>query len=279
MSKIFQSHFSILISIYHKEKPEYFDRAMQSIWDEQTMKPDEIVLVEDGKLTDELYEIIGKWKSKLEGILKTISLKQNVGLALALNEGLKYCNCNYDFIVRMDTDDISTPQRFEKQLEFLEKNPEIDVVGTYIREVDEQENIIKNIVEFPLTHSELYAFFSKRDPLAHPTTMFRKRFFKKAGNYPTHLLLAEDTLLWYNGFLQGCQFANLDFVGLKFRRSSEFYQRRANYNKSIGLLKYRLFKINRNLNFGIVADIYAVAYFIISVSPSFIKKILYKTLR
>jgi hypothetical protein len=109
--------------------------------------------------------------------------------------------------------------------------------------------------------------------------MFRKRFFKKAGNYPTHLLLAEDTLLWYNGFLQGCQFANLDFVGLKFRRSSEFYQRRANYNKSIGLLKYRLFKINRNLNFGIVADIYAVAYFIISVSPSFIKKILYKTLR
>jgi glycosyltransferase involved in cell wall biosynthesis len=250
---------------------------MQSIWDEQTIKPDEIVLVEDGILTKDLYLLIKKWKKKLGSVLKIIPLKKNVGLAKALNEGLK--NCSYDIIARMDTDDIATPQRFEMQLTFLKENKNIDVVGTYISEIDENEIVINKNVHYPLTHKELYQFFRKRDPLAHPTTMFRKRFFKKAGNYPTHLLLAEDTLLWYNGFLQGCQFANLDFVGLKFRRSSEFYQRRANYNKSIGLLKYRLFKINRNLNFGIVADIYAVAYFIISVSPSFIKKILYKTLR
>jgi glycosyltransferase involved in cell wall biosynthesis len=269
--------FSVLMSIYHKEKAEYFNRAMQSIWDDQTIKPTEIVLVEDGKLTDELYEIIGTWKSKLKCILKTIPLKQNIGLALALNEGLKYCN--YDFIVRMDTDDISTPQRFEKQLEFLEKNPEIDVVGTYIREIDENENIVKELVKFPLTHSELYTFFSKRDPLAHPTTIFRRSFFDKTGNYRTDLHLAEDTLLWYDGFLSGCKFANIDYVGLNFRRTSDFYKRRANIQKSIGLLKYRLFNINRKLNYGIKADIFAIAYFAISIAPSFIKKILYNKLR
>jgi glycosyltransferase involved in cell wall biosynthesis len=99
---------------------------MQSIWDEQTIKPNEIVLVEDGKLIDELYEIIGAWKSKLEGTLKIVSLDENIGTGGAKKVGVE--NCNYDFIAVMDTDDISTPQRYQKQLEFLKRNPEIDVV-------------------------------------------------------------------------------------------------------------------------------------------------------
>jgi glycosyltransferase involved in cell wall biosynthesis len=265
------------MSIYHKEKARYFDRCMQSIWDEQTIKPDEIVLLEDGKLTDELYKVINIWKEKLGDTFETIPLEQNVGLALALNQGLK--KCNNEYIVRMDTDDISTSKRFEKQLEFLEKNINIDVVGTYIREIDENENIVKELVKFPLAHSELYTFFSKRDPLAHATTMFRKSFFDKAGNYRADLHLAEDTLLWYDGFLNGCKFANIDYVGLNFRRTSDFYKRRANVEKSIGLLKYRILNINRKLNYGLKADIYAIAYFIISISPSFIKKIMYNRLR
>lgn len=269
--------FSILMAIYHKEKAQYFDLAMQSIWDEQSIKPTEIILVQDGALTDNLYLLIKKWKKKLGNALKIISLEKNVGLAKALNQGLQHCS--YDIIARMDTDDIATPQRFEKQVAFLEENKHIDVVGTYISEIDENEIIIKQSVSYPLAHKDLYQFFKKRDPLAHPSAMFRKHFFDKAGNYPTHLLLAEDTLLWYHGFLNGCQFANLDFVGLKFRRTSSFYQRRANYKKSIGLLKYRLFTINRKLRYGILADLYAISYFFISVSPSFIKKILYKVFR
>ena len=271
------SYFSVLISIYHKENPPFFNRCMQSIWDEQTVKPNEIVLVEDGPLTKDLYFLIEKWQKKLGKILKIIPLEKNVGLAKALNIGLQ--NCSYKIIARMDTDDIAMPQRFEKQLHFLEKNKNIDVLGTYISEIDENETVIKKSVSYPLTHDDLYQFFKKRDPLAHPTTMFRQCFFQKAGNYPTHLLLAEDTLLWYRGFLKGCQFANVDFVGVQFRRSSTFYQRRANYKKSIGLLKYRLFNINRDLKFGRKADFYAIAYFMMSISPSLIKKILYRMLR
>jgi len=269
--------FSVLMSIYHKEKPHYFNRCMQSIWDEQTVKPNEIVLVEDGKLTSELYVLIDKWEVKLGRILKRISLEKNIGTGGAKQIGIR--NCNYEFIAVMDTDDISTPKRFEKELEFLNQNRDIDVVGTYIKEIDEYENVIKDIVKFPLTHNELYEFFSKRDPLAHPATMFRKSFFEKCGNYRTDLHLAEDTLLWYDGFLNGCKFANIDYIGLNFRRTKDFYTRRANVQKSIGLLKYRIFNINRKLKYGTKADLLAMAYFIVSIAPSFVKKIVYNKLR
>ena len=265
------------MSIYHKEKAEYFNKAMQSIWDEQTIKPNEIVLVQDGKLTEELYSSIKYWQEKLGNTFKTIPLEKNVGLGDALNTGLK--ECSYELIARMDTDDISTPQRFEKQIDFLEKNKNIDVVGTYIREIDENENVVKELVKFPLTHEELKTFFSKRDPLAHPTTMFRKSYFEKAGSYRSDLHLAEDTLLWYYGFINDCKFANIDYIGLNFRRTTDFYKRRGDIKKSIGLLKYRLLNINRKLNYGIKADLYAIAYFMISISPSFIKKLVYKILR
>ena len=270
-------NFSILMSIYHKEKPNYFNRCMQSIWDEQTVKPNEIVLVQDGELTDELYKIIDSWKDRLQDILKIIPLEKNIGTGGAKKIGVE--NCNFDFIAVMDTDDIATPKRFEKQLEFLEKHQEIDVVGTYIKEIDEHENVLKDIVKFPLSHDDLYDFFSQRDPLAHPTTMFRRSFFEKAGNYGTDLHLAEDTLLWYHGFMAGCTFANLDFIGLHFRRTEDFYTRRANIQKGIGLLKYRILHINRKLKYGLKADLSAIAYFLISMAPSSIKKFLYTTLR
>ena len=109
--------------------------------------------------------------------------------------------------------------------------------------------------------------------------MFRKTFFDKAGRYSKEVALAEDTLLWYQAFLNNCRLANVDYIGLKFRRSSDFYKRRANWKKTIGLLKFRLFHIKRDLNYGIKADIYAIAYFLMSISPSFVKKILYKLFR
>ena len=131
--------FSVLMSIYHKEKSEYFNRAMLSIWDEQTVKPDEIVLVQDGKLTDDLYIVISEWKNKLGDILKVIPLEQNVGLGGALNEGIKHCS--YELIARMDTDDIALPDRFEKQLKVFE-NSDIDICSGWISEFDSDENEI-----------------------------------------------------------------------------------------------------------------------------------------
>ena len=269
--------FSVLLSIYYKESVEYFDKCMKSIWDSQTLKPNEIVLVIDGSVPIELDDKILLWKEKLKDILNIIRLEKNVGTGGAKEIGIS--NCTHNYIAIMDTDDISMPQRFQKQVNFLDKNKEIDVVGTYIAEINENDKILKEFVKFPLTHSELLYFFRKRDPIAHPTAMFRKRYFENAGNYRSDLHLAEDTLLWYHGFLNNCIFANIDYVGLHYRRTQDFYMRRANKKKTIQLFKFRVDTINRNLNYGFKADVYAFIYLLISISPSFIKKIVYSILR
>lgn len=262
------------MSLYNKESPYYFDLALQSIHD-QIYQPKEIVLILDGPITEELNIIIHKWVKLLP--IKIINLEFNVGLAQALNEGLKYCR--YGYIARMDTDDICMPERFKNQAAFLEKNIDIDVVGTWISEINEDNKEIKEEVKYPLTHSELYDFFSKRDPLAHPTVMFRKSFFEKAGNYPTNIPLGEDTALWFSGFKNNCQFANIPYVGLKFRRTSNFYFRRANKEKTIALLKFRISKINKELGYGLPSNIYAILYALLAISPTFVKRLLYTYLR
>lgn len=268
---------SVLMSIYYKENPLFFRKAMESIWYEQTIQPDEIVLVEDGKLTGSLYSEIDFWKKELGSHLKIIVLEQNMGLAYALKIGLN--SCSGEFIARMDTDDISCSQRFQKQIEFLKNNLNIDAVGTFICDIDNQGKITKNIVCYPLEHSKLREFFMKRDPIAHPTVMFRSVFFDKGIEYTSDLKMAEDTWLWYQAFLKNCTLANIDYVGLKFRRNDDLFSRRADFKKSLGLLKARVFKINRDLKFGYVADIYAILYFLLSISPKFIKKFAYSVLR
>ncbi|MBS9436685.1 glycosyltransferase [Photorhabdus noenieputensis] len=267
-------NFSVLMSLYDKESPSYLDQCLESLFN-QKLKSNEIVLIFDGKINLELEKTVSNWMDLLP--IKIIRLEENVGLASALNIGLEFCN--NELIARMDTDDICEYDRFFQQVKYLKKNPNTDIVGMWISEIDENNNIIKGLVKYPLEHKDLLSFFSKRAPLAHPSVMFRKSFFNKAGIYPTNILLEEDTALWYNGFLNNCIFANIPYIGLKFRRTSNFYKRRSNLRKTIDLLKFRLIVINRKLGYGLKGDIYAVLYFFISLSPSFMKKVLYKYLR
>ena len=162
--------FSVLVSIYHKEKAKYFNRAMHSIWEEQTTKPDEIILVEDGVLTDELYEAIDMWKKKLEDSLTIISIKENKGLGVALNIGLD--NCSYEIVARMDTDDIADSSRFEKQVAFLRENPNIDMVGSWVSEFETDEKSIISYRKSPESHKEIINF-AKRPGLI-PATKKKK---------------------------------------------------------------------------------------------------------
>src|SRR5690554_5001347 len=113
--------FTVLMSVYAKEQPDYFNQAFLSIWDQQTLKPDQIVLVKDGPLTAELDAEIQRWQEKLGKVLSVVELPENVGLGAALNEGLKACK--YELVARMDTDDISLPARFEEQVAFMQTHP------------------------------------------------------------------------------------------------------------------------------------------------------------
>ena len=268
---------SVLIAVYEKDNDLFLDKAFKSIWDGQIRRPDQIVLVKDGLVTDELEDVIGKWQVRLKSTLVVVPLLRNVGLALALNEGLNFCD--YEFVARMDSDDISTENRFSRQEAFLEKNKTVDVVGTYVEEIDEFGSVIKEEAKLPLNHDELLDVFKKRNPLFHPTVMFRKSFFDKAGNYCNELLLAEDLYLWYKGFLTGCRFANIPLVGLRFRRSEQFYTRRKSLKKLRAMLYFRITKCNRDLNLGIYADLCAIGYFFFQIAPLSLRKFGYRFLR
>lgn len=217
--------YSVLLSIYYKEKPQYLKEALNSVF-KQTVQSQEIVLVKDGPLTDELDEIINNYVSQYPN-LKVISLPQNQGLGKALNEGLKYCT--YDIIARMDTDDIAKPSRFEKQIKIFDEYPEIDVVGSWI---DEFEDDIKNVIstrKLPETHEEILKYAQKRNPINHPVVMFRKQAVLDAGGYQ-HFPLFEDYYLWVRMLLNGAKFYNIQESLLYFRFSSDMFKRRGGLN-------------------------------------------------
>lgn len=217
--------FSVLLSIYYKEKPLYLKEALNSVFN-QTVQSQEIVLVKDGPLTDELDEIINNYVSQYPN-LKVISLPQNQGLGKALNEGLKHCR--YDIVARMDTDDISKPDRFEKQIKIFEENPDIDVVGSWIDEFEGNTDNVISIRKLPEKHNDIFRYAKKRNPINHPVVMFRKQAVIDAGGYQ-HFLLFEDYYLWVRMLLNGAKFYNIQESLLYFRFSSDMFKRRGGFN-------------------------------------------------
>ena len=216
---------SVLLSIYIKEKPEYFERSLKSIYDEQVVKPDEIVLVKDGKLTNELEIVIDKWKIKLPKIIKVIVLKENVGLAQALNIGLKSCTC--DYIARMDTDDISLPNRFSKQMAFM-LNENVDMCGSNALLINNNSDIVgqKKVLEKVSFNSLL-----KNCDVIHPSAMFKKDFFKQFGKYNPDFKKSQDYELWLRATKNGAKIKNISESLLHFRISDDLVKRRKDEQK------------------------------------------------
>lgn len=267
--------FSVLMSIYYKEKPEYFNRAMQSIWDEQTIKPDEIVLVKDGKLTNELYNLIDKWKDKLNDIFKVVSLEENVGLGNALNIGLQ--NCSYEFVARMDSDDISLPHRFEKQLKIFE-NSDVDICGAWINEFDTDENKILGERKLPENHNEIEKYAKFRNPLNHPTAMCKKSTVLRAGNY-SNMKQAQDYELWARMILNGAKFYNIQEVLVCMRAGHGQLERRS----GLQYAKRELDLFNNLRKIGFLSLGEYIKNLIIKIPirlmPKFIIKLIYKIIR
>lgn len=149
--------FSVLLSVYIRELPENLNQSLYSIFC-QSLQPDEVIVVEDGKLTSELYEILDLYKQKYT-IFKTVSLPVNQGLGKALNEGLKHCS--HALVARMDTDDIAKPERFEKQVKIFQKHPEVDVVGSWIDEFEGDISHVVSVRRLPECHEDILSFAKK----------------------------------------------------------------------------------------------------------------------
>lgn len=196
--------FSVLLSVYFKENPQYFSNALNSIWSDQILKPNEIVLVKDGPLSKELDEVIDSF-SKIAPI-KCVSLENNCGLGIALAKGLE--SCSNHIIARMDSDDISQPDRFEKQIKFLIENPKYDVVGSNIAEFNQSVNDIISYRKVPEHANDIASFAKRRNPMNHMSIVFRKKAVLDAGNY-IPFQGYEDYYLWVRMMLNGSLFYNI----------------------------------------------------------------------
>lgn len=225
--------FSVLMSLYIKEKKEYFEECMQSII-QQTVRPTEIVIVFDGPLGKELKECVNQYREKYPGWIKIIDNKENKGLGLALADGVPACT--YDLIARMDTDDIARKDRFQKQLELFIKNPQLDICGSHI--IEFEGNINNKLAErkVPLSHSEIAKYQRQRSAFNHMTVMYKKSAVLRAGNYE-HCPLMEDDMLWIRMLISGAKCANIDDYLVYARTGYAMIERRGGWSY---LKKYKM---------------------------------------
>lgn len=220
--------YSVLMSLYKKEHPEYLRLALDSMIN-QTVQPDEIVLVEDGPLTDELYKVVQEYKGKYPKLLNTVVNKKNLGLGLALNVGLKACR--NEFVARMDTDDISKPDRCEKQLKRFEQKPKLSIVGSHIDEfIGDPSNVISQR-RVPITSRAIYEYAKKRSAFNHPAVMYKKSAVLSEGGY-ADLKRNQDVDLFGRMIFKGHKAENIDEALLWFRSSDELAERRKSWENT-----------------------------------------------
>lgn len=265
--------YSVLMTVYGKDNPDYFKLALNSMIN-QTIKPDEIVIVKDGEITNSLQQVINEAQKKYKKIVQ-VTLENNLGLGLALNEGLKICT--NELIARMDSDDISELNRCEKQLELFKNDKDLDIVGCPVREfVDTLDNVVgyRNV---PLTNDEIHKYARRRDPFNHPSVMYKKSKVLKVGGYGNYRK-NQDTDLWIKMLHDGCRAANVNEYLLNFRFDENTYKKRKSWINTKLLIDIRL--NGYKIGFLSLWDflIVACAQLAMFIMPEFVQKFIYKNI-
>ena len=233
--------YSVLMSLYIEEKPEYLRQAIESMLN-QTAAPDEIVVVKDGPIPSELSQVLEFFQKEYPGLFHITGYAENKGLGFALNFGLVHCR--NELVARMDTDDISRPGRCEQQLKFLAEHPETDIVSGDIAEFIASPQATVGYRKLPCIHEEIAEYMKRRCALNHVAVMFKKTAVLAAGSY-REWFWNEDYYLWIRMLEQGCRFGNTGTVLVDVRTGADMYSRRGGrryFNSEIGLQKYMLKK-------------------------------------
>jgi len=271
-SRKVEEKYSVLMSIYYKEKKEPLMYSIESMLN-QTVFPDEIVLVEDGPLTDELYEVIDYFDKKYVGLFKIVKLEKNVGLGLALQRGI--LECRNELIARMDSDDYSVPDRMEKQLKKYHDEPDLGMIGTNVDEfIETIDNVVCHVI-LPEKQDKIYKFSKRRCPMRHPTLLYKKSEVLKAGNY-RNFYLFEDYDLYVRMLRSGCKCYNIQEPLVYVRTDKEFYKRRGGIKYVKTILKFK----NEQLKIGYfsVSDwiISTIPHIIVCIIPNNMRDMIYK---
>ena len=250
--------FSVLMSVYHKDNPQWLKQAIDSVLN-NTIKPNQIVLVVDGQISNELEQVLTEYKDNLD----ILRLEKNSGLGIALQQGL--LKCKYPLVARMDSDDISLPNRFELQLKEFENNPNLAIVGGYIQEFDSQTNEKTSIRKVPLFDNQIKQYIKTRSPFNHPTVMFKKEDILKVGNYQTFYQM-EDYYLWARLVQANSQTKNISQLLVNVRVDTKMFARRGGY-------KY--FKSNKEVSKQMLKmKIINYPYYLFNITVRFITQVL-----
>lgn len=269
---------AVILPVYKNDKVPYIKLSFDSILN-QTYGNIHLYVGVDGPVGEDLKACLQEYEK--DERISVEWFKENRGLAIVLNDLLDICfKAGYEFVARMDADDISMPNRIEKQMSFLQANPDIDVVGGAIEEIDENSNSRGKTIVYPEGPKECYKFFSRRNPHAHPAVLFRKSFFEKAGcKYRPEYRQNQDTMLWLDGMSKGTKHANLQDVVLRFRFTNSLFKKRRN---GWAFAKKQLHDrkiINKTLGYGFGATVFGYMMFCMLVSPPWVKKFAYKVFR
>lgn len=226
--------YSVLLTVYKSDNPDYFRLSLESML-KQTVSSNDIVVVKDGPVPAEIQAVIDELQ-KSHPEIHPLQLETNMGLGLALNEGLKVCQ--NELIARMDSDDISLPNRCEKQLALFEEDPELDIVGCPVKEfVGTSDNVVGRR-DVPLDDEAIHKYNHRRDPFNHPTVMYRKSKVMKLGPYGNYRK-NQDTDLWIKLLSNGCKGANCPEYLLMFRFDEGTYKKRKSWTNTKCLLDIR----------------------------------------
>lgn len=243
MSVVEYREYSVLMSVYHKEKPEYLKQAIESI-QTQTISTNDFVLVCDGPLNEQLDGVIAAKQQEMGTTLNVVRLAKNSGLGNALNEGIKYCK--NELVARMDSDDIAYPNRCEKQIAVFNTHSEVSICSGIVEEFTTDPNTVDTKRVPPETNAEIVEFAKKRNPFNHPCVMYKKSAVEAVGSYQDFYLL-EDYYLWLRMLMTGYQGYNIQEPLLHMRAGSDMYLRRAGWKYA--RTQARLFKFMKKQRF------------------------------
>ena len=269
--------FSVLLSVYGKDNASFFKEALLSVSKDQTVKPAQIVVVEDGPVPADIeHSIEDTVKASPECEFTVVRKPQNAGLAAALNTGLKACK--YEWVARMDSDDISLPDRFEKQLAYIENHPSVDVIGGSIAEFTNTPRDMQSERHVGLDMKAIRKMAKTRTPMNHVSVMFKKSVVEKAGGYCENFGKLEDYKLWVDLLGRNAVLANIDDVVVYVRTGNGFITRRSNRREIIDwdMLQSYLLDLGIINRFDALKNKLYIRAFI--YMPGFLKLFLYKTI-
>ncbi|WP_270190970.1 glycosyltransferase [Holdemania filiformis] len=227
--------YSVLMTVYKNDNPRWVDLALQSML-EQTVIPSEIVLIEDGPVSEEIESVISKYIAFNSVPIRLYKNDVNIGLGATLKKGVELCRFNY--IARMDSDDVSEKTRCEKILKLMVENPKISLAGSDVAEFEGDISNIKAYVRLPQNMEDILRFAKKRVPIRHPSIIFKKDDVLEVGNYKP-LLRSQEYDLVIRMLIKGKIISNVNEILLYQRIDDNFYKRRGGLKKGITLAKQR----------------------------------------